>query len=441
MPLRAPRSPSPLLPILSIVPLLLAACAGDDTTEASTTTATSTSDPTATATSAMTSASGSASSGETSTSGMPSTASTDTADTADTAGTTDTTGTTTGGAQENPDNRFGIGLVIPGDDSQIGLSAALNGAGGGIRLTFPGITKDMHDAPADWKQATQLSYDADQVPVIRLGPPWGDRKVRNQSDDAEHLDYSALAQAYADVIGSLPKRPGWPMYVEVHNEPNLCYEWACDPGDGNDGWLGYSQAATEYAHMLADVADALHGLGDPRIKVINGGLAPGGAVECECAGEGFKPGITSIPYTEAMLDAVPDLADKLDAWASHPYPAQGEGWGFFVSYQEPDWKGATGLLYYKKELEVVGDLPVIITETGWTVDPNKGGEGGREEVATWTKNAYDKVWLVEPEILYVLPFQLKDPGWDDFAWVNGDGAPYPVYDLVRERRCEVQGGC
>ncbi len=356
--------------------------------------------------------------------------------------TTTSTSTTTGGNPNlNPDNRFGIGLVSPGDGQQIDLSRGLTGAGGGVRLTFPGITRDMHDAPQDWKQATELTYNADLVPVIRLGPPWGDRKVRNQSDDDAHLDYTSLAQAYADVVASLPKREGWPMYIEVHNETNLCYEWTCDPGDGNDGWLTYQQSATEYAHMLADVADALHALGDPRIRVLNGGFAPGGAVKCECGGDGFEAGITSIPYIESMLNAVPDLGAKLDAWASHPYPAEGQGWGFFVSYQEPDWKATTGLLYYKEELAVIGDLPVIITETGWTVDPNKGGQGDRNQVAAWTKNAYDKVWLQEPEIVHVLPFMLKDPNWDDFAWANGDGAPYPVYDAVRGLRCEVQGGC
>ncbi|MCA9657234.1 MAG: hypothetical protein KC486_02730 [Myxococcales bacterium] len=445
-----PRPLRTLAPLLSPVLALAAACAGDDMSEGSatdtggTTTATTSTATSGATTGAATETSGGSAS-STSDTGTTDTTTSGTTTTGTTGTTTDdptgTSGTTTGGALENPDNRFGMGLVIPGDSEQIGLSANLNGAGAGIRLTFPGITKDMHEAPADWKQAAQMAYDADQVPVIRLGPPWGDRKVRNQSDDAEHLDYSALAQAYADVVASLPKRDGWPMYIEVHNEPNLCYEWTCDPGDGNDGWLGYQQTATEYAHMLADVADALHALGDPRIKVLNGGLAPGGAVECQCGGEDFKPGVTSIPFVEAMLTAVPDLGDKLDAWASHPYPAQGEGWGFFVSYQEPDWRAATGLLYYKKELEVIGDLPVIITETGWTVDPNKGAEGNRDQVAAWTKSAYEEVWLVEPEIVHVLPFMLKDPSWDDFAWVDAGGNHYPVYDAVRGLRCQVQGGC
>ena len=50
------------------------------------------------------------------------------------------------------------------------------GVKGGVRLTFPGITKDMSDAPEDWKQATQTACERE--------------------------------------------REGWPLYIEVHNEPN-----------------------------------------------------------------------------------------------------------------------------------------------------------------------------------------------------------------------------
>ncbi|MCA9648813.1 MAG: hypothetical protein KC501_02835 [Myxococcales bacterium] len=351
---------------------------------------------------------------------------------------------TTSDTDEPPptsDNRFGIGLVAPGSASQLDLTAELTGPGGWVRLTFAGIDTGMHDAPPDWKDAVSMAHARDLVPVIRLGPPWGDRRVRNQSDDPGHLAYGGLAQAYADTVASLPQRDGWPMVIEVHNEPNLCYEWACDPGDGNDGWLAYGQAAAEYAHMLSDVANALHGLGDARIMVMNGGLAPGGTVSCECGGEGFDPGITSVEYVQAMRTAVPDLFARLDAWASHSYPANGLGYGFFVGYEAPGWDAETGLLYYQHELTAIGtSLPVIITETGWTVSPAAGGPGNRDAVATWTRSAYERVWLVEPEILAVLPFMLQDPSWDDFAWVAGDGSHYPVFDTVRDYRCSM-GGC
>ncbi|MCA9700880.1 MAG: hypothetical protein KC431_25360 [Myxococcales bacterium] len=348
---------------------------------------------------------------------------------------TDSTDTTTGGDEFVHDNPFGIGLVSPGNAQQLDLAANLAGDKGGVRLTCAGVDKNMHDAPQEWKDAVQMSYDRDLVPYVRLGPPWGDRRVRNQSDDGAHNVYGGLAQAYADTVASLPKREGWPLYIEVHNEPNLCYEWACDPGDGNNGWLPYETAAAEYAHMLAAVADALHGLGDPRIRVVNAGLAPGGTVSCECGGEGFQPGITSIEYIQAMLAAEPGLVAKLDAWASHSYPAEGKGWGFFVPYDGPGGQAQTGLVYYQDELATIGKqdgtLPVIMTETGWTTELG----ANHDQIAGWTVNAYTHVWLADSVVQAVLPFQLMDPGWDAFAWVDGNGTPRPVYNAVRNQRC------
>ncbi|NVB39673.1 hypothetical protein G6O69_17655 [Pseudenhygromyxa sp. WMMC2535] len=379
--------------------------------------------------------------GESSTGGSSTGTGTDDEASADSSGEETSAGSTSTGEDEEfaHDNIFGIGLVAPGDQQQLDLAANLAGKHGGVRLTFAGITKDMHAASDEWKQAVQLTYDRDLVPYVRLGPPWGDRRVRNQSDDGAHANYAAYAQAYADTVASLPKREGWPLYVEVHNEPNLCYEWACDAGDQNDGWLGYQVAAAEYAHMLADVADALHGLGDARIKVMNGGLAPGGTVSCECGGDGYEAGITSIEYIQAMLAAEPGLAGKLDAWASHSYPAEGKGWGFFVAYDGVNGQAQTGLVYYQDELAAIGaQLPVVMTETGWTTE-----YGSQDQVASWTVNAYNYVWLADAGIQAILPFQLMDASWDAFAWADTSGNPRPVYNAVRQLRCDlgVGGGC
>ena len=329
-----------------------------------------------------------------------------------------------------PDNPFGIGLVGPGDSGQLDLAAELAGAGGHVKLIFPGVTPSTSGPEPAWVDAVQGCWDRDLVPVIRIGPPWGQRNVRDWSDDPGHTDYTTLAAAYAAVVAGLPLRDGWPLWVEVHNEPNLCYEWECDP---SAGWLDSTVRAAEYAAFLRDVSAAVQALGDPRIGVINGGLAPGGAVSCECGGEGFTAGETSLDFIASMLAAEPTVFADLDGFATHSYPAMGEGWGFFEAYAD----SGPGLSWWQQEVAAAGVVgkPVFVTETGWTV--GAGAFGSRQEVADWTLLAWQNDWFGAVQLEAVMPFQLQDAAWDDFAWVEPGGAHYPVFDTIRDWRCSM----
>ena len=335
-------------------------------------------------------------------------------------------------------NPFGIGLVSPGNATQLDRARELTGRGGHIKLVFAGVDTATTTAPADWIAAVNAAYDRELIPVIRLGPPWGNRDVRDDSDDSAHHAYTQLAAHYAAVVAALPRRDGWPLVIELHNEPDLCYEWACRPEDApaHDGvpagWMHYSDIAAEYAAFMRDVTTAIHAIGDPRILVINGGLAPGGAVTCQCGGDGFTAGITSRDFLTAMIDAVPGVFDPLDGFASHSYPAQGEGWGFFSAYAD----SGPGLHYYQTELAILGiDKPVYMTETGWTIAD--GAHGSREDVAAWTLSAWQNDWWQQPQIRAVMPFMLQDPDWDAFGWIDAAGNPYPVFTSVRAWRCSM----
>jgi hypothetical protein len=341
-----------------------------------------------------------------------------------------------GGGLGNPFNPVGIGLVSPGNPGQWSRAAELSGRGGHLKLIFAGITKGMNGPSAEWVTAVSAIYALDLVPVIRMAPPWGDRDIRKESDDPGHQSYTQLGAAYAAVVAGLPLREGWPLVVEVHNEPNLCYEWVCNPADVPAdplvpaGWIHYSRTAAEYAAFLRDVTTAVHALGDPRLRVVNGGLAPGGAVACECGGSGFTPGITSREFLLAMEAAVPGVHAALDGFASHSYPASGEGWGFFDTYDN----SIVGLHYFESELATLGlSLPVYITETGWTV--GAGAMGSRQDVASWTVSAWTHDWLGHADIAAVMPFMLQDASWNDFAWIDGGGSAYPVFDAVKAWRC------
>ncbi|MCS6799335.1 MAG: hypothetical protein NZ898_12565 [Myxococcota bacterium] len=339
-----------------------------------------------------------------------------------------------------PRNPFGIGLVGPGDVRDLDLAADLVGPGGHVKLIFAGVTRDTETAHPSWVAAIAAAYERDLVPVVRIGPPWGDNDVRNDADDASRRSYRALAAAHVRVVRALPLRAGWPLWIEVHNEPNLCYEWTCRRGEVPGDWIGYEQVAAEYASMLRDVADALHAIGDPRIRVLNGGLAPGGTRRCECGGDGWEGGITSREFIDAMRAAVPDVFSRLDGFATHAYPAEGEGWGFFV----PPDRAGPGLRYWDSELVRAGaSLPVFVTETGWCLrgaDRCPMNGGSRDEIAAWTATTWESYWFTEARLAAVMPFMLRDPGWDAFGWCAPDGSPYPVYSRVRAVRCARIGG-
>ena len=344
------------------------------------------------------------------------------------------------------DNRFGIGFVSAGNDArQMDLAADLAGPGGYVKLIFVGVRPGMSGPTEEWISATRLAYERDLVPVVRFAPDWGDRRVRNQSDGGSNgLRYTALGASYANIVRGLPIPAGARFYVEVHNEPNLCYEWLCDRGVFPEDLLRYERMAEEYASMLRDVADAVHALGDARVLVTNGGLAPGGVRSCGCNGtsEGsFEPGITAREFLSAMASAVPGVFDRIDVFASHAYPASGEGFGFFEPYD----RSGPGLRFFESELATIGrpSLPVLLTETGWPRQAGGTTFASEDQQAQWTVQAYDGVWGTHPNVLGIMPFILQDGGtWDGFAWVAPDGSPRRVYRDMRARRCrDIPGRC
>ena len=85
---------------------------------------------------------------------------------------------------------------------------------------------------------------------------------------------------------------------------------------------------------------------------------------------------------------------------------------------------------------------MLVTETGWSVNRDGGGTNSRDDIATWTRQAWLDVWLTDRTVRAVMPFQLQDSAWDAFAWVSASGAPYPVYNSVRALRCGIiRGRC
>ncbi len=380
---------------------------------------------------------------------------------------------------ELPPNPFGIGLVSPGSDEQLSLANTLAGNGGKVLLIFPGINRQTTQADPSWTANLQSAITKyNLVPVVRLAAPWGQANIRDDSDDTEHLVYSTLARAYAivvrDVMQAVPANTD--VYFQIGNEPNLCDEWTCEGG----GWLSMNQSATEYTHFLRDVIQAIRGIGNPHILLAAAPMAPGGTVSCQCCGAGggcqFQAGATGLDFMWDMMSAIPGIYDQVDFLASHSYPAQAIGWGFFVPFDQ----AKPGLLYYRNESAFIGhpSIGVMITETGWTTQ--QGCKPSYDDEATYMVASY-QLWISSnqlpldfplgarsgrtgnvglgnntgtgtiestagPTVLGVMPFELMDPSWEQqgFSWVLMSGQQLPEFTQVRQLRCSMGytgGGC
>jgi len=267
---------------------------------------------------------------------------------------------------------------------------------------------------ACWVDFVNGCYDRDLIPVLRLqGDYGGDAWAKPQPDSPGN--YATIAQAYARVVSGLPRREGRLLYVEIWNEPNLNLEWS---GQANP---------VEYAQFLCDVATAIHALGDPRIRVCNGGLSPGGEYE-------------RLAYIDGMA-SVPGALASLDVWASHPYPGNHPPEYNIHDGAAPIFPDLT-IDSYLLELERLalhghGDLPVILTETGYALGQNNFGFQGYAPIdeinrADYIRRALEDYWSAWPELIGVCPYELVDPhgNWGDWDWLYPDGRHHTQYDAV-----------
>jgi hypothetical protein len=145
--------------------------------------------------------------------------------------------------------------------------------------------------------------------------------------------------------------------------------------------------------------------------------------------------IATEVFIEGMFNAVPELVNDIDIWASHPYPQD-------KSICDPIDESNANPKYcfggHKIELDVLNrfyggkPLPkVIITETAWyhaddsALSPQQFVE------------AFNHYWIKDDKVIGVTPFQFttKDPKWVRFNWVNPDTLePNEYYNAVKEFR-------
>ena len=316
------------------------------------------------------------------------------------------------------DNHYGVHTFVQDlclesyVDFQLDKALNLVGVGGHVtQLLYPVTASTMGPDPC-WVHFVEAAYDRTLVPVVRLQGEWGgDFWIKPEADAPGN--YTSIAQAYKRVVRDLPRRDGHTLYVQVWNEPDVSLEWG---GEVN---------AWEYAHFFVDVAQAIHSIGDPRIKVLNGALTPGNAA--------FVRQLTNVP----------GFVWAFDLWASHCYP-----FNHPPSYnihnrtaRYPQYSIDSYLLELSALANYGGrrGVKVLLTETGYQLyDRTFRFEGyptiTEDNRATYIKQAFRDYWALWPEVVGVTPFELVDPygSWRSWDWLfPGTDVPHKQYKVVR----------
>jgi hypothetical protein len=296
--------------------------------------------------------------------------------------------------QAVPNNKFGIHIT---DEKDLTDAAALvNSAGGDWGYVTFVITEAErnHDR---WQQVFDQMRRLHLIPIVRIATK-ADGDIWEAPNEAEINNWIAFLNSLNWVIQN--------RYIVIANEPNHSSEWGgkIDPA--------------AYATYLNNFAIKLH-QASPDFFVLPAGL--------DASARNASTTMDETTFLKKMLITEPTIFENLDGWVSHSYPNPAfagketdTGRGSIDTF---DWE-----LNYLKTLGITKDLPVFVTETGWSnqkIDPTK--------ISAMYDFAFQNIWN-DARVISVTPFILNYPQspFSEFSWKKGDGTFYPYYPEVQK---------
>ena len=265
-------------------------------------------------------------------------------------------------------------------------------------VTIPYNVKDKDHNK--WDRVFRQLRNKHLIPIIQL---W----------DVDLDDYEEQTEEAAEFLN----RFVWPVkerYVSAYNEMNSANFWY---GEINP---------EEYAKILDYTIYSFKNVNSD-FFMLNGALnisAPSNADHMD-----------AFVFMSKMNHEVPGIFDKLDGWASHPYPQpnfsgnpHAVGRWSVRAYEEE-------LNFLKNSIGVEKELPVFITETGWAHAQGKDFNHSfvdAELAAEYMRIAYEEIWLPDDRVRAVTPFTIRYKApFDHFSWISEGGVPYIQYDKVK----------
>lgn len=346
---------------------------------------------------------------------------------------------------DTPNNKFGIHLAQPHLEDLKKVSELVNSNGGD--WGYITLVIQENDRNKDkWQEIFDLLRKYHLVPIIRLATkPEGEFWRRPEKQDAA---------SWVDFLDSL----NWVVkdrYVILFNEPNHGAEWG-----GEVDAFDYVQVAFEFAKKLkekkSDFFVMLAGLDSSapqsppnfvneeeflrEMLIMAGPVGNFPPVNAHLGNSSLDTGSVkdytdnnqqsenkpstalrvagspstsdTRPNNNITIEQNNNLFDYIDGFASHSYPNPG--------FAGSPWDyGKKSVRTYQWELEVLRslgvnkELPVFITETGWSAD-----KLSREVVAENFKTAFENIWLPDNKVITVTPFvfDYQGPPFLGFSW-------------------------
>jgi hypothetical protein len=299
-----------------------------------------------------------------------------------------------------PNNKFGLYIYAEEKDFFEIAQKLVNSNGGEWGYVLIPFNVRDHDEKK-WARVFDQLINKRLIPVIQL---W----------NVDVADYQGETREAAEFLNKFV----WPIkfrYISVYNEPN-----------DNKFWYNRADAA-EYARIL-DYTVRIFKEVNQDFYMLNAAFN----VSASSDGESTD----SFLFMKKMDEAVPGIFERIDGWASHPYPQP----NFSGSpYDEGRWSIRAyedELNFLREELGVEKDLPVFITETGWAHAEGVMYNSSYlpvTKIAEYFEIAFEEVWLKDDRVRAVMPFTIRyDPPFDHFSWVNSDKVPYYHYDVVKK---------
>ncbi len=312
-------------------------------------------------------------------------------------------------ASANENNKFGIHLAQPHLED-IDASADLVNAQGGDWGYVTLVIQEDDRNKSKWQEIFERLRKRHLIPIIRLATkPEGNYWKRPVAEEGEN---------WANFLDSL----NWVVedrYIILFNEPNHAGEW----GGAVDA-DSYQEIAFTYAKILKEK--------NSHFFVMLAGLD----ASAPSALPNYEDENTFLKKILEETGKV-DFEKYIDGWSSHSYPnpafagsPTAYGRGTVRTYQ---WE-----LSFLKEWGIDKDLPVFITETGWS-----DKKLSRTTIANYFRLAFETVWLPDERVVAVTPFVFNYQGepFIDFSWKRLTDSPlvnasekqdfYPQYYQVQ----------